>query len=110
MRDGKISVHHGDCVNVSSMKAFQNVKVSWKTGLIKEQRVNITVTDRVGLAAEILNVFSWKHINLTSINTKPKKDKILISLGVQVEDELKLEQTLKQIRAIPDVVDLSVVR
>ncbi len=110
MREGKISVHRGDCFNIVSMKAFQNVKVRWKTGTVKEQRVNITVTDRVGLAAEILNVFSYKHINLISINTKPKKEKILISLGVQVDDEERLEQTLKQIRTISNVVDLSVVR
>lgn len=110
MKDGKISVHRGDCSNITSMKAFQNVMVRWKNLIAREKRVNITVTDRVGLAADILNVFSRRNISISSINTKPKKNKIIISLGVRADEEAKLERALEQIKTIPNVVDLGVVR
>ena len=110
MKDGKISVHRGDCSNITSMKAFQNVMVRWKNIIVREKRVNITVTDRVGLAADILNIFSRRNISISSINTKPKKNKVIISIGMKIDEGEKLERALEQIRTIPNVVDLSVVR
>jgi len=66
----------------------------------------VWVTDRVGVLADILNIFSKQHINLKNVYTKPAKEQVLIVLVPDLKDNALAEGLADQIRAIRNVVQV----
>lgn len=106
-KEGKISVHKEDCKSLAENKGQHKVNVSWRN-TAREQFLNISVKDKAGLVVDILNLLSKKGIILNSINTQPRKENLLISLSVKVDDLSKLEAVLTSIREMPDVINANI--
>ncbi|MEK6963504.1 MAG: RelA/SpoT family protein [Nanoarchaeota archaeon] len=79
-----------------------------KKAVIGMIEFRVWVTDRVGVLADILNIFSKEHVNLKSVYTKPAKDQVLIVLVPDLKDPAKADQLLDEIHAIRNVVQARV--
>ena len=79
-----------------------------KKTVIGMAEFRVWVTDRVGVLADILNVFSLQHINLKSVYTKPAKDQVLIVLVPDLKDQSQAERLSEEIRAVRNVIQVKV--
>ena len=68
--------------------------------------MKILVTDRVGLLSEVMAIISGASINVLSINTRSKKDKIMITFKVKIPSGKNFEEILRRIRRIKSVLDV----
>jgi GTP diphosphokinase / guanosine-3',5'-bis(diphosphate) 3'-diphosphatase len=107
-KDKKITVHKKDCPNTATLDASVAVPVQWKEhegeGV---HTLSLTVKDRLGLLVEILNVVSKAKINVQSINTRAKKDKIIINLTMKLPEEMTIKQVIKELKRLKDIVDFN---
>ncbi len=69
---------------------------------------DITVDDQVGVAALVLGTISHKDINITTINTEPRKDYAVMYIGIQVKDQATLERLLHDLRALKPIRYVSI--
>jgi GTP pyrophosphokinase len=106
-KDGKITIHKKDCPNIHTLDQNKRVNVRWKEepdkGIFK---LRTTVVDRVGLLSDILNIISDTGINIDSINSKAKKDKISITFSMRVPTEVDMDEIIRRIKSIEDVIDV----
>jgi GTP pyrophosphokinase len=106
-KDKKITVHKTDCSNIYSLDTTKEVSVSWtKKETISQATLMIVVHDRVGILADIMNLFASLKINIISIHTKNKRDNVIIKIKIPLSVDSDLKQVkdgLKQIKNILDV-------
>ncbi|MBI4738718.1 bifunctional (p)ppGpp synthetase/guanosine-3',5'-bis(diphosphate) 3'-pyrophosphohydrolase [Candidatus Woesearchaeota archaeon] len=106
-KEGKITIHKTDCINIHTLDAGKKVAVSWmKLEGFGIRRLRVFINDRPGVLADILNLFAHQHINVHSVNTKSKKKKIVLNFKVNVGENVKLDPLIALIRSIPDVTDV----
>lgn len=104
MKDGRVSVHSRTCTNLNM--DLSKVSIHWKDQVFKTTNLIITTKDRMGLLKEILDLFSSYSINLTSVNTKTKRDHVIINISfsdINEDIEKELIRTIKQIEPVMDV-------
>ncbi len=105
--EGKVTVHAKDCPNVHTLDQSKTVPIAWKeredTGSMK---LRVTVKDRLGILAEILQVISKSETNVQSVYTRTKKDRITITFKMQLHPAADLNVLIASIRSIKDVVDV----
>lgn len=108
MKDGKIAIHSQNCPNLRAMEKLKTVNVRWKTekDKILKKNLNIVVNDRVGLLAEVMNLIALKDINVCSIFSESRKKHILISIVVEIKPKDSLEELIKSLLEIKDVMDV----
>ncbi len=109
-KDKKIAIHAQDCPNVDSMLNLKRVIVSWKKKN-KEQNIKklvITVRDRLGLLADILNIVTVSKMNIKSINSEPKKQNIQINMNLEITNEENFKKLVNYIKGIPGIVGINV--
>ncbi|MBI2147972.1 bifunctional (p)ppGpp synthetase/guanosine-3',5'-bis(diphosphate) 3'-pyrophosphohydrolase [Candidatus Woesearchaeota archaeon] len=106
-KDKKITVHKKDCPNLSTLEDNRAADVRWKEdrGSI-EIKMKVVVKDRVGLLAELLTLLSQSRVNVKSINTRTKKDRINITFSLQPLGNVNYTTIVNQIRGIRDVIDV----
>ncbi len=107
--DGKIAVHRADCVNIHSVDETKRVKLSWKE--VAEQntkKIRIYVTERPGVLAELLNMFAAARVNVTSVNTRIKKKKIMLSFKIELKEGAKMDEVIEKLRSMKDITDLRI--
>ncbi|MBI2663716.1 bifunctional (p)ppGpp synthetase/guanosine-3',5'-bis(diphosphate) 3'-pyrophosphohydrolase [Candidatus Woesearchaeota archaeon] len=92
----EIIVHSKYC-----KKTFQNkVPLNWKQST---RQLEIEITDRTGIFADVLSTLTSNEIKVNSINTKAAKHNLRIMLQIIGNDE-KLEKILPKIKQIRNVV------
>ena len=107
-KDGTITIHLKDCVNIHSLGHGKTADVRWKKDEkpAETKKLEITVRDRVGILAEILNVVSNQKINLLSINSKVKKEAVVLRFEIAITKDVDFNMLILTIRSIKDVVDI----
>tara|TARA_Y100000034_G_scaffold24312_6_gene28355 strand:- start:1298 stop:3208 length:1911 start_codon:yes stop_codon:yes gene_type:complete len=110
-KDKKITIHSKNCPNVDSMLNLKRINVQWKEIKKKEniKQLIITVQDRVGLLADILNVISAAKLSIKSLNTEPKRQNIQINMKLDIKDKEILKKLMNYIKAIPGTVGVNVI-
>ena len=91
------------------MLNLKRIDVKWKQ--TKKENIKhliITVKDRVGLLADILNVISVANISIKSINSEPKKKYIQIHMKLDIKNDDTLKKLVNYIKSIQDVVGVNV--
>ncbi|MBN2454573.1 bifunctional (p)ppGpp synthetase/guanosine-3',5'-bis(diphosphate) 3'-pyrophosphohydrolase [Candidatus Woesearchaeota archaeon] len=105
MKDGKVAIHLSACPNLKDLEDTRKVKLLWKQ---KEKqdlvKIQVEIEDRIGLFADILNIFSAMRINVNSINTKNTKNKLYIVF--EIEDRESLPKLIPQIKAVKNVIEV----
>ena len=110
-KDKKITIHKKDCLNIHALDTNKVVRTGWK----KEEDIGIvvirvTIIDRVGLLADILNVVSNKKINVQAVNSRTAKEKITLTFRMKLPPEVSIAEVLSSIRKVKDVVDVAVLK
>jgi GTP pyrophosphokinase len=104
-----VSVHRGDCKNVSGLAHERMVEVEWMTesrGVFMVQ-IQIEALDRSGLLSDVTRVLSENHVNILSASVSTRKDRVALSRFVfEMADPSHLEHLLKQVRRIEAVYDV----
>ena len=107
LADKTITVHKKDCPQLAGFDKMREINVKWKEekeeGTIK---VRATVLDRVGLLAEVLNIIAQARINIQSVYTRTKKNRIIITLKMTPPKDADINALMARIRSVKDVVDV----
>ena len=111
MKDGKISIHKTGCLNINTLKQkAKKVKVSWSVLDEDVFTINVYVKDRLGMVQNILESLSERKIKVFSLNIKPAKKDILLTICLKISDKNKSDQILnflKKIDGVSSVEDIS---
>ena len=106
-KDKHVTIHHKDCANIYTLDQSKTVPLSWFEIQGRDvEKMKILVTDRVGLLSEVMAIISGASINVLSINTRSKKDKIMITFKVKIPSGKNFEEILRRIRRIKSVLDV----
>ena len=106
-QEGGISIHCKDCPNV--LKAGDKerlLNVYWQAGSDISYPVEIEVTamDRPNLLAEVMYAVSESKVNITAVNGRTTREKIvIINLTFVVKDLEHLEHIINKIKRVKDV-------
>ncbi len=108
-KDNKISVHKKECPNIYALQKHRPVEVKWKGEEEKPfVKMKVTVTDRVGLLQEILEVIAKARINLLSLNTRTKKGKINMMFKLGIENESDFDYVVSRVKKLSNVLDVRI--
>ena len=110
-----ISIHKSDCPNVKNAYSHEEnatrfVKAEWDTpssGSYKsayDSSIQILVTNRMSILAEISLALSEMRVDIVSINTKNIEDTTIISMTISCRDISHFNAILTRIRNIKDVI------
>ncbi len=110
-----ISIHKIDCPNVK--EAFSNeeyatrfVKAEWDTPSSSSYRstyessLQILVTNRMSILAEISTALAEMKIDIVSINTKNVEDTTLFNMTISCRDISHFNSIIARLRGIKDVI------
>ena len=105
-----VALHSMDCPN---MAAFQRneperlVKINWteSNGERYGADMHIKVMDRIGVLNDVIAIFSEGKTSITAAKIKSQPDKTAdINVTVDVPDVAKLQDLLKKVESLPDVL------
>ncbi|MBN2367765.1 bifunctional (p)ppGpp synthetase/guanosine-3',5'-bis(diphosphate) 3'-pyrophosphohydrolase [Candidatus Woesearchaeota archaeon] len=103
MKDGTITVHKKSCPNIYTLPKSKKVKVSWNVPEQHIRTLNVYVEDKLGMVEDILNTLMEYKISVLSINLKPHKKNILISLTIKADNEEEVDKTIEILKVIKHV-------
>jgi GTP diphosphokinase / guanosine-3',5'-bis(diphosphate) 3'-diphosphatase len=108
-----IAIHREGCANLQGALANEPdriQRVDWTPDAEARHSVPLRIEkmDRQGLMADVMAVFSGYKINIEQANVRTRpKESALWDLVVDVRDAAELEQVIRSVRAIPDVLGVS---
>jgi len=104
-KDGKITVHNVDCPNVAGLSRHKKAVVSWKEQPLGTSRtMQIIVSDRVGMLAELLNIVASMKINIERLVTESSKQgRVQNTLTLTILDQSVLDDLIKRLKNMKDV-------
>lgn len=106
-KDGKVTIHKKDCENVAALDGHRAVVIGWKpepeADIVK---MRVTVKDRVGLLADILNTIVEHRVHVVSVNTRTKKDRITITFKMRIPNHLDPTKLVNDIKILKEVIDV----
>ncbi len=103
MKDGTITIHKQDCPNIHTLGKARKVPVNWNVPDKFIHNINVYIEDKLGMVEEILNTLIKFKINVLSINLKPHKRSIVISLKIKANKEKEVEKTIDILKKIKHV-------
>ena len=109
-KDGKVAVHEQNCITLRALDDSRKIELSWRSAKSKsgDFKINVKVTDRVGILPDVLNTIANSGMNIKALRTKTSKSKYDIQFDVHVEDEGQLTGIVNQIKGIQNVLDVKV--
>ena len=106
-KEKKITVHKSDCPNIGTLNENKPVEVFWKKDISANgKKIKVVVKDRVGLLADLLNLLANEKVNVKSINTRTKKDKINITFTLDEPKMLDHQRIIQRLRSVKEVIDV----
>ena len=110
-----ISIHRADCPNVKNAYSHEEnaarfVKAEWDTpssGSYKtayDSSIQILVTNRMSLLAEISMALSEMKVDIVSISTKNIEDTTMMNMTISCRDISHFNAILSRLRGIKDVI------
>ncbi len=102
-KDGTITVHKTDCPNIHTLAKDKKVKVKWNVPQKEIRTINVYVEDKLAMVEQILNTLLESKVNVLSINMKPHKRSILITLKIKIDKKDDLDKTTGVIKEIKHV-------
>ncbi|MBS3137334.1 bifunctional (p)ppGpp synthetase/guanosine-3',5'-bis(diphosphate) 3'-pyrophosphohydrolase [Candidatus Woesearchaeota archaeon] len=108
-KDNKITVHKEGCINIHTMDKKREVALLWK--IDNEENIialRLLLEDKVGLLARILSIFAANKINIKSVNTKQRKEKVITTIRFYLKDKEKLHGITSKIKQIKSVLEIAV--
>ncbi|MBU0461001.1 MAG: RelA/SpoT family protein, partial [Nanoarchaeota archaeon] len=108
-KEGKISFHKKGCLNVNQVAEDKRVKLEWAAGEEKEfLKLKTFINDKPGVLVDILNLLAKEKLNVKSVNSRVRKNKILLSFKIKMIPPEARQAILEKIMKIPDVNDAKI--
>ncbi|PIN77775.1 hypothetical protein COV16_06480, partial [Candidatus Woesearchaeota archaeon CG10_big_fil_rev_8_21_14_0_10_34_8] len=108
-KDKRITIHKVDCPNIYSLNPEKEASVSWmKEEIVNQATCVILVEDVVGVLADIMNRIAALKMNITSVHSKNKRERVLVKVKVQINDEDDIKALKDSLKKIKGIVDLKV--
>ncbi len=101
-----VSIHRADCPNVARNPKERFLDVRWEvTGdLSFPVEIEVIALERPNLLTEVIYAVSESKINITAVNGRTTRDKmVVINLTFVVKDLEQLEHIMNKIRRVKDV-------
>jgi guanosine-3',5'-bis(diphosphate) 3'-pyrophosphohydrolase len=106
-KDGKITVHKETCRNAQQLPKKRMVKAHWTANGKGRMKFVITLEDRVGVLAEILNMIAGYKIDVRSVHTKPGKERLFtVTLDLVEPSPEVCQRVLADIRGLSEVMEV----
>ena len=108
-----ITIHRYDCSSIVDIPNERRLPVDWNPDATVNRdrfpaRLRIEVIDRVGILKDILMRLSDGRINVSDARVRTAFNRpAKIDLHVELESVAQLTQTMSQIRAMADVLDIA---
>ncbi|AJF61895.1 TPA: bifunctional (p)ppGpp synthetase/guanosine-3',5'-bis(diphosphate) 3'-pyrophosphohydrolase [Candidatus Woesearchaeota archaeon] len=102
-KDGSITVHQKGCPNIHTLDKSKEVEVGWNVPAEHIKTIDIYVEDKLGMVEQILNTLTRSRINVLSINMKPHKRTIHISMNIKAESDDEVEKTVRILQKIKNI-------
>lgn len=110
-KDKKITIHKKTCPNIHSLDKNKEVPVLWtEERKLPVVKISLTLSDKVGSLARVLNVIASYKINIKNITTKPRKDNVITTLHLEVDNQLKFKDLLNELRKIDAVININTIK
>jgi GTP diphosphokinase / guanosine-3',5'-bis(diphosphate) 3'-diphosphatase len=111
-RGSGVSVHHGDCQNVSGLRAEPDriVDVEWapSSGSVFLVQIQVEALDRNRLLSDVTRVLSDSHVNILAANVQTSRDRVAISrFTFEMADPAHLDHVLSAVRRVEGVFDVT---
>ena len=110
-KDKKITIHKKTCPNIHALDKNKEVPVLWteerKLPIVK---ISLTLADKVGALARVLNIIASYKFNIKNITTRPRKDNVITTLHLEVDNQLKFKDLLNELRKIEAVININAVK
>lgn len=108
MKDGRVAVHKLTCENLRLLDDNRKIKLDWidkgvKTPIIQ---LRVEIIDRIGLLADILNIFSREKINVEVVTQKMVKEKLVISFELKLTRQTNINDIINQLKGIKNIIDV----
>jgi len=104
MKDGKLSVHHPDCVNIKGFELERKIRLKWK---VPEQtpyfKLRAFLEDRPGVLVKLLNFFAKEGLDVKSVNTRIKKKTIVFTFKIATLPEKEQSRLVNLVNEMPEV-------
>ncbi len=109
-RGNGVSVHRGDCQNVSALAAQQDriVDVEWAptASSVFLVAIQVEALDRSRLLSDITRVLSDQHVNILSASVTTTRDRVAVSrFTFEMGDPKHLGHVLRAVRGVEGVFD-----
>ncbi len=108
-----VSIHVDDCSNfrgLSESAPERIIEVSWDSPLeepIYQVDIDIEAWDRSGLLSDVMNVINEAKVPTRACRAWARKDRACIKISVEIVHKRQLEELMKKIRKLRDVIDVS---
>jgi len=104
-KEGKISIHKESCKNLMNVDKSRILKASWKESE-NRSTLTITVEDRIGMLADILNVIASQKMNVSTINTNIHKDKADVIVEVSYDNRTQIDNVITKLKQTRNVINV----
>ena len=104
-----VSVHRTDCVNIKNADdRGRLIEVEWVkyTNANFVAEINIEAKDARGLMTKVTTVISDQKTTIVSLNVRTSQDYAYINVSFEVKSTRELNQIIKQLKKIPEIVTI----
>lgn len=102
----KLYVHNANCPEVQKAHKSRIIDVTWEDLKEKESVIRIITQEKLGILNEILKIFTKNNFMIDSINTEPRKGRIVFDFEI---DKLVTEDEMRQMfKDLEEVIEVFV--
>ena len=108
-----VAVHAATCSNVQNLmyEAERRLDVEWSRGPDVSYRTHLLIhlRDRPGILAELTGVVSGEDINISSVESRPRKEKsglAAVEMILEINNVEQLDRVIAGMKGIPGVRDV----
>ncbi|MFQ5474565.1 MAG: TGS domain-containing protein, partial [Candidatus Nanoarchaeia archaeon] len=107
-KEGKITIHKPDCIHLDSIDDAKKIALGWKKKEVDLFKLRTSISDRPGVMVDILNLLAKEMLTVRSVNTRTRKNRIVLSFKIQMIPEEKRDELVEKVRKINDVNDVRI--
>jgi GTP pyrophosphokinase len=107
-----VTIHRSDCPNLASLRVHPErlLEVEWEgtPGATYPVEIEVEAFDRVGLLKDIMAAISETKTNALSVNSRVRKDKVVITnIVLDIRTVSQLHALMQKVEKVPEVFSVA---
>jgi GTP pyrophosphokinase len=107
-----VTIHRMDCPNIVALRGRPErlLEVEWETstGATYSVEIEIESLDRVGLLKDIMAAIAETKTNALSVNSRVRKDKVVITnIVLDIRSVTQLQTLMQKVQKVPEVYNVA---